>query len=207
MKKILYRIAKPLLCLFCLIPALFLCANAAAQDTEGAAGQVKVPLIIQLPHAIAGAEFKFSYTEGLEFVSFEKSEAIQSALTTPVVERDGSSYLGFFTGDNSCVPENGELHAGYLIFNYSGAPSQSVTLAEAKLVELVDKDTTTSEVLAVNKKIGVPLSDSAALVVGAQPQWVWIIIPAGALLLICMVAFIIVRKRKLSKADTPQCVA
>ena len=79
--------------------------------------EIKVPVAISLSHPIAGAQFKFKHTDGLEFVSFERSAIAQSALMTPTVARDGNINIGFFGRENSFVPSGGELNAGQLIFN------------------------------------------------------------------------------------------
>ncbi|MCL2135318.1 MAG: hypothetical protein FWH37_07195 [Candidatus Bathyarchaeota archaeon] len=110
--------------------------------------QVKVPLFVDLSSAIAGAEFAFEYSSGLEFVSYEKSGTVFSAVTTPIVVKNGQTYLGFYNVDNRYAPTNGKLDMGYLIFNCSDDASQYVTLTEIKLVRVVDNDTTRSEFLA-----------------------------------------------------------
>ena len=109
--------------------------------------QVKVPLVIDLSYAIAGAQFTFEYSTGLEFVSYEKSTAVFSALTTPVVVKNGYTSVGFYNADNKYVPENGKLDAGYLVFNCLNNSSQKITLTEIKLVQVVDNGETCSEFL------------------------------------------------------------
>gem|GEM_PF-1029568 len=111
-------------------------------------GQVQVPLVVDVSYAVAGIEFAFEYSSGLEFVSYEKSPVVSSAINTPVVVRDGRTYLGFYNVDNRYVPENGKLDCGHLIFNRSSNDSQSVKLIEIKLVQIIDKDTTRSTLLA-----------------------------------------------------------
>ncbi|MDR2719548.1 MAG: hypothetical protein LBC03_01930 [Nitrososphaerota archaeon] len=109
--------------------------------------QVKVPLVIDVSYAIAGAQFTFEYSAGLEFVSYEKSSTVFSALTTPVVMKNGYTYLGFYTVDNRYAPENGKLDVGCLVFNCLNDDSQKVTLTEIKLVQIVDNGETRSEFL------------------------------------------------------------
>ena len=111
-------------------------------------GQVQVPLIVDVSYAIAGAEFAFEYSAGLEFVSYEKSAVVSSAMNTPVVVKNGRTYVGFYNVDNRYVPENGKLDVGYLVFNSSSDASQLVKLTEIKLVQVIDKDTTRSTLLA-----------------------------------------------------------
>ncbi|MDR0461004.1 MAG: hypothetical protein LBH62_06195 [Nitrososphaerota archaeon] len=124
------------------IPVLF---GAALNDDSG---QVQVPLVVDVSYAVAGVEFAFEYSSGLEFVSYEKSPVVSSAINTPVAVRDGRTYLGFYNVDNRYVPENGKLDCGHLIFNRSSNGSQSVKLIEIKLVQIIDKDTTRSTLLA-----------------------------------------------------------
>ena len=85
------------------------------------AEEVRVPVTIALSRPIAGAQFRFHYTDGLEFLSFERSDAVQSAMMTPTVAKDGNIHIGFFGRENNFFPQNGELNAGYLVFNYSSA--------------------------------------------------------------------------------------
>ena len=133
-------------------------------------GQMQVPLVVDVSHAIAGVEFVFEYSAGLEFVSYEKSTVVSSALNTPVVVKNGRTYLGFYNVDNRYVPENGKLDAGYLIFNRLSNDSQVVKLTEIKLVQVIDKDTTRSELLAPveiniaseNNLVGSSVNDNGA---------------------------------------------
>jgi hypothetical protein len=110
--------------------------------------QVQVPLVIDLSHVIAGAQFTFEYSPGLEFVSYEKSTDVSSALTTPVVVKNGYTHFGFYNADNKYVPKDGKLNVGYLVFNCLNDNSQQITLTEIKLVQVIDNDTTRSEFLA-----------------------------------------------------------
>jgi len=110
--------------------------------------QVKVPLVIDVSYAIAGAQFTFEYSSGLEFVSYEKSEVVSSALTTPVVVKNGYTSVGFYNADNKYAPKDGKLDVGYLVFNCLNDDSQKVTLTEIKLVQIVDNGETRSEFLA-----------------------------------------------------------
>ena len=163
MKRVLPEGNTRALYLCCALLLLLWGGQAFAEETAAgsADGQVKVPVVISLAKAVAGAQFQFSYTEGLTFVAFEQAEALQSALVTPAAEREGGTYIGFFAGDNICVPdENGELFAGYLVFRHGGGDAQSVTVTEAKLVEIVD-GATNSEVRSIGKTIAVSLDTPA----------------------------------------------
>jgi hypothetical protein len=62
--------------------------------------QVNVPLVVDLSSAVVGVEFAFEYSSGRDFVSYEKSVAVSSALTTPVVVKNGQTHLGFYNVDN-----------------------------------------------------------------------------------------------------------
>jgi hypothetical protein len=110
--------------------------------------QVHVPLVIDLSYAVAGVQFTFEYSAGLEFVSYEKSSAVSSALTTPVVVKNGYTYLGFYNADNLYAPKDGKLDAGYLVFNCLTDDSQQVTLTEIKLVQIVDDGATRNAFVA-----------------------------------------------------------
>ena len=118
-----------------------------APPLHAAPEEVKVPVTIALKHPIAGAQFEFRHTDGLEFLSFERSEAVKSAIMTPTVAKDGKIHVGFFGRDNSFVPKDGELNAGYLVFSHSGAAGQTLAMTEVKLVDVIDKDTTNSELI------------------------------------------------------------
>jgi hypothetical protein len=111
-------------------------------------GQVRVPLIVEVSYAIAGAEFAFEHSTGLEFVSYEKSSTVSSASTTPVVVKNGQTHFGFYNADNRYTPVNGKLDVGYLVFNRSDNDGQLVKLTEIRLVQVIDKDNTRSELLA-----------------------------------------------------------
>ncbi|MDR2699369.1 MAG: hypothetical protein LBC12_00870 [Nitrososphaerota archaeon] len=111
-------------------------------------GRVRVPLVVDVSYAVAGIEFAFEYSAGLEFVSYEKSTVVSSALDTPVVVKKGCTYLGFYNVDNRYMPENGKLDCGYLVFNRSSNGAQVVKLTEIKLVQVIDKDTTRSTLRA-----------------------------------------------------------
>ena len=171
------RLLCVLLLLICIVPCISLNALAAI-EVSGEKGEVRVPIVLSVPHAIAGAEFEFTYTSGLRFVAFEKSETVRSASTTPVVEKNGNTYFGFYHGSNDFVPENGVLDVGYLIFEYSGEPKQSLTVTEAKYVQVVDKATTNSKIITINEEIGVPLSSGKSLQIG-EKSYTGLIILAG----------------------------
>ena len=109
--------------------------------------QVQVPLVIDLSHSIAGAQFAFEYTAGLEFVSYEKSDSVSSALTTPVVVKDGHTHVGFYNTDNKYMSKEGKLDMGYLVFNRLSDNPQQVTITEIKLVQITDSGATHSEFL------------------------------------------------------------
>jgi len=133
-----------------LVTAVFLLLSVVSVSFGAVVDEctVQVPLVIDLSHVIAGAQFAFEYSTGLEFVSYEKSEAVFSALTTPVVVKNGYTYLGFYNVDNRYAPENGKLDMGYLVFNCLNDDSQQVTMTEIKLVQVGDDGTTRSEFLA-----------------------------------------------------------
>ncbi|MDR0459822.1 MAG: hypothetical protein LBH62_00030 [Nitrososphaerota archaeon] len=110
--------------------------------------QVHVPLVIDLTYAIAGAQFTFEYSTGLDFVSYEKSSDISSAITTPVVVKSGYTSVGFYNTDNQYTPKNGKLDMGYLVFNCLNNGTQKVTLTEIKLVQVTGNGETRSEFLS-----------------------------------------------------------
>jgi len=187
------------LCGLCFFTAL---APKLAAETE----TVKVPVKIALSHPIAGAQFKFHHTDGLEFVSFEKSEAVGSAMMTPTVAKDGSINIGFFSRENNFIPQNGELNAGNLIFNYSGASGQKLAMTEVKLVEVIDRDHTKSELLTDVYEISVPVSSGKELRLGFKEPAVplWIVISAIIVIaLLCLAGIVIIRQRKMLKKQKP----
>jgi hypothetical protein len=131
--------------------------------------QVKVPLVIDLSYTIAGAQFTFEYSTGLEFVSYEKSNDVSSALTTPVVVKNGCTSVGFYNADNKYVPKDGKLDVGYLVFNCLNDVSQKVILTEIKLVQIVNNGETRSEFLApVEIKVSPENSSGGSSVDGAK---------------------------------------
>jgi hypothetical protein len=177
----------------------FFVSHAIAAANGAAGEEVRVPISLEVPYAVAGAEFEISYTSGLTFLSFEKSEAIASAATTPVVEKNGSTYLGFYTANNDYVPVDGWLDVGYLIFLDSGEPGQSVTVTEAKYVQVIDKDTTDSEILTINEEIAVPLASADGLKIGKKVNPLWIAVGAEVVL-VAGGAFVLVQNNRKLKA-------
>ena len=55
-------------------------------------GKVSIPIAISLSYAIAGVEFAFEISDGLEFERFEKSEAVSPSFNTPVITRGGGKF-------------------------------------------------------------------------------------------------------------------
>jgi len=134
-----------ILFIVCLSGALTLGAIAADISAEPGARQVRVPLVADISNSVAGAQFAFLYTDGLSFAAYEPSDAVKNGSLTPVVEKNGTTHLGFFSGFNIFAPQNGKLDMGYLVFDYTGQDRQSVTILEIELVEIVDNNTTANE--------------------------------------------------------------
>ena len=107
---------------------------------------VGIPVIISLSDPIAGVEFEFTYTDGLEYENFEKSAAVRSAQMSPTVVKAEKTYVGFFSMNNDFVPQLGGLNTGNLVFSLSGAAGaagasdQSVTMTEVKLSKAIYGD-------------------------------------------------------------------
>ena len=153
-----------ILLIFLLSAVLSLSAIAADIVAESGEQQVRVPLVVDLSDDIAGAQFAFSYTDGLSFADYEPSGAVESAGVTPAVEKDGVTYLGFFSGANDFAPQNGKLDMGYLVFDYTGDEPQGVTISEIKLVVLTeDNSSTKDEILG-------PITVSVSRVGGPAPS-------------------------------------
>jgi len=190
---------------FCLFAVFSLNAAAFAEE-------VKVPVTVALSKPVAGVQFEFSYTDGLEFVALEKSEAFRSAMSTPTAARDGNTYVGIFSSNNDFAPIDGELNVGYLVFNHSGKPNQTVLVTEVKLVEVIDKNTTQSEAIILLEEIKVPLSGiSAAMSLGSpslpeKATPIWMIIAVIVCVLFCAACFVIIRQRRqlLGKGKAPE---
>ena len=192
------NIRKIFITLICL--SLYFCA-VLSQPISAFADEVKVPVSIALKKPVAGAQFKFSHTDGLEFVSFERSEAVRSAIMTPIVAKDGYVHIGFFGRDNSYVPQGGALDAGHLVFNYSGAADQTIAMTEVKLVEVIDKDTTNSELITDIYEIKIPLSGGEGLKIGFEeqpsiPAWM-ILIGVVVCALLCLACIVIIKQRRM----------
>ena len=133
MKKTLQRVG---VAVFSAILLLGCFGSAGALDITTAQGatQVRIPLILMLSRSIAGAEFAIEVSGGITSVRLERSAAINSATLTPVVEKSGKTYFGFFSGGNNYTPDaNGQLDVGYLVLGYSGG-AQSVTITETRTI-------------------------------------------------------------------------
>jgi hypothetical protein len=192
-----------LITIFCFSP------NANATESEhNEPKEVRVPITLEVPHAIAGAEFEIECTAGLKLISLEKSETIATAYTTPIVEKNGKTYFGFYQESNDYEPGNGVLDIGFLVFEHSEEPGQYILVTEAKYVQVIDKDNTNSEVLILNEKIDVPLpgehqpdSESApGLKIGQKPFTYWIII-IGAACFAALSGIILYKRKAKAKAD------
>ena len=202
-EKTLSALTVLLFAIFCFSP------NANASESEhNEPKEVRVPITLEVPHAIAGAEFEIECTAGLKLISLEKSETIATAYTTPIVEKNGKTYFGFYQGSNDYEPGNGVLDIGFLVFEHSEEPGQYILVTEAKYVQVIDKDNTNSEVLILNEKIDVPLpgehqhdSESApGLKIGQKPFTYWIII-IGAACFAALSGIILYKRKAKAKAD------
>ena len=149
-------VAVLLFSIYCFSPKVYASASELNVTKE-----VRVPITLEVPHAIAGAEFEIECTAGLKLISLEKSETIATAYTTPKVEKNGKTYFGFYQESNDYEPGNGVLDIGFLVFEHSEEPGQYILVTEAKYVQVIDKDNTNSEVLILNEKIEVPLPEES----------------------------------------------
>jgi hypothetical protein len=218
MKALKSLLLSSLVVLSAVIPISITAASVTA-DTE--AQQVQIPIVVDLSYAIAGAELAFTYSDGLEFISYQKSEALSSALTTPVVVKNGITYLGFYNTTNAYAPTNGKLNLGVLIFSCNTEDTETVTLSQIKLVTVIDRETTESRFLDPREftvsSPNIPItptdnpgttppvsSDTPATGTPSNPppggsqgsnNWVWfIIIPL--IVAVCIYAFIIIKRRR-----------
>ena len=97
---------------------------------EGAT-EVSIPIVLVTgSEAIAGAELQFSFSQGLEYLSYQPAEGIENPVTSAIENR---RYAGFFSADNRYLPANERLEFGTLVFNYSGSQAESVTMSEISL--------------------------------------------------------------------------
>lgn len=123
-----------------------------AVPTALAAEQIKIPITVKIPKSVAGVEFDFTYTDGLKFVKWEKSDAVKTAGQTGPAVNNGVTKAGIFTASNDYAPDaNGELDLGYLVFE-GDTKDQSVTIAKTMYVIVVDKDTMDS------RTVGTPVT-------------------------------------------------
>ena len=179
-----------------LVMGLSSLAGAAEPDNE-----VRVPISLSVDYAIAGAEFQIQYSSGLIFVKFEKSEAIKSAATTPVVQKRGKTYLGFYSGSNDYVPVNGLLDIGELVFTSSGSGKKTVKITQVKYVDVIDKDNVNSEIMIFDEEFEIPLASGDFLTLGDVPAsytWLWFTLPFAVALAIVLL-FLYKRKREKKK--------
>ena len=138
-------------------------ANATLTITAPNAEDVRIPVTITLSYPIASVDFEFTYTNGLEFKTLEKSSA---RLTPTVVRDDGTTCIGFFSrsGGNDFAPQDGALDAGNLVFSWSGSSGQSVTMTTAIMSEVIYDDkgeaVNVVEVPIPGTPLTVPISSS-----------------------------------------------
>jgi hypothetical protein len=132
-------------------------ANTTLTVTVNVSGtEVKIPVTIALSKSIAGVQFEFKPGNGLEYVSFEKSDAVKSATVISTV-KDGNTYVGLMSANNNYTPTNGALSVGYLVFSWSGASGQSVTMTEVKLGWFASGDVLGNETITDVYTVQVPL--------------------------------------------------
>jgi hypothetical protein len=93
--------------------------------------EVSIPIVLVTgSQAIAGAELEFSFSSGLEYVRYQPATGLEN----PVFNSLGANhYVGFFSLDNKYVPTNERLSFGALVFSYTGAQAQSVSVTEISL--------------------------------------------------------------------------
>ena len=123
--------------LFCL--SIFIQTGVLASEVEidPDTRQVRIPLVFELDTSIAGAQFSFTFTDGLTYVSYELSEAVMHG-NLAEVERDGVTTVAVFGYGNQFSPTNGRLDVGYIVFTCDSDEEQSVTFSEIKLAELIE---------------------------------------------------------------------
>jgi len=172
------------------------CNGATSSDgtvlrLEDGETRVEVPVVVEVSHAIAAADITFSHSDGLQFLGFVRSEITENASLTPIVQRDNATTLGFFTMENIYEPEGSSLDLGMLVFQYIGSGDQTVTLKEVKLVQVIDSDTTESEIIGTTEFI-VSYDNAGDFLL-------WIIIGVVLLLVIIVVVILIMRSNKKKK--------
>ena len=144
-------------------------SDVSAEDVDGqsaeTSNQLLIPFRLKLSDAVAGVEFKLTDSSGLTFVSLEKSESIDAASLTPVVTKDGVIHFGFYSAENGFRPDaSGFLDVGWLALDYSGTGRQSITISEARTVEVIDKDSTYAKTYPLRTTIWIPDNLSEPLV-------------------------------------------
>lgn len=168
---------------------------AMAEGTTDASTQERVPITVSVSSPVAGVEVECEMTPGLKLSSFERSDAVGTASITPIVEKNGKTYFGIFMAENNCVPEKGKLDIGTLIFDYSGAENQSVTITSVKFVTVIDKDNVESTTIITDDSIGVPTT--GGLDVGGSNLLLWVLIVVAVVIIV--VVIILARKNSNAK--------
>ena len=130
--------------IFCIILGLSLQGAIAQTEAEADRRRVNVPLVLDLTDSIAGAQFSFSFTDGLSFLEYKPSEAVKSGSLTPVARRNDTVILGFYSGANNFAPRGGLLDMGHLVFENADGGKQTVTISQIKLVTVVDRATSST---------------------------------------------------------------
>lgn len=138
--------------------ALILGLSAAALGVSAAEPEVRVPVTLRLPEAVAGVEFQLECSDGLEFQSLVKSDDLSGASMTPVVDKQGVSHFGFYSADNRYAA--GTLQLGELVILDAG-DGGTVRITEARTVRVLDKETTEATVYPLEIVFAVP-EDAAA---------------------------------------------
>ena len=145
MKKI--RILSTLLCIILLVGITINTAAAIDLAVRPEVTQVLVPLNIHTSEGpFAAARFAVETTGEIDFISYDRSGTDVSSAEYVITEKDGKTYIGFFSGSNDFAPKSGSLLIGILILKYSGNAPATIKVSEFKLERLnEDNQSTISE--------------------------------------------------------------
>lgn len=177
---------------------VFMGISPAAGAVSAAAGEVRVPLALDISEPIAGAEFQLELPPELKVRALEKSGDIMSASMTPVVEKGNIVNLGFYSAGNDFEPRAGVLDIGFLVIDCPDDARHSLTITEVKTVRVIDKETTQSETITLNQVVNIPLESENMVHVGKASVLPWVILAAVAVAagIGTLVVFRILKKRR-----------
>ncbi len=137
-----------------------------AVPTVLAAGEIKIPISIKLPYAVAGVEVEFSYSDSVTYTDWERTGSLKAMGYVSNKMSNGNTLAGIFTANNVIAPdENGIVDLGYLVFTGNAADAE-LKIASVEYTRVIDKDTMESGTYNLPEKVDLSLGSAQTVIFG-----------------------------------------